>query len=352
VKRPTIKFSPNRLRRGVSPLEKLERARRRRRQVELAWLVGVSVFAAGVLVSSAIASVSMFRPFCSACHQASAQTLDASAHADLNCDACHGGATFFEVADRRLNTVSMVVSWAVPGDQAVVASVPNQMCLECHASGVSGVIERRGLRMSHREVMAAKWTCTRCHPDAGHGQTRDRRYAYSMDSCLECHSVNPLNIGSCAQCHVDEGYERDLSRNSQWSLVHGKDWRRTHGLGNLRTCRACHEDSKCIGCHGLPMPHDRNFAQQHGRVVLSAEGMRDKCLTCHKQSLCDGCHGIDMPHPQGFLKTHADLVAEGQTQVCERCHLQESCDACHTAHIHPGINEKWLRALKANPVKN
>jgi hypothetical protein len=100
------------------------------------------------------------------------------------------------------------------------------------------------------------------------------------------------------------------------------------------------------------MPHDRNFAQQHGRVVLSAEGMRDKCLTCHKQSLCDGCHGIDMPHPQGFLKTHADLVAEGQTQVCERCHLQESCDACHTAHIHPGINEKWLRALKANPVKN
>jgi predicted CXXCH cytochrome family protein len=57
-----------------------------------------------------------------------------------------------------------------------------------------------------------------------------------------------------------------------------------------------------------------------------------------------------MPHPAGFLETHSKVVKQATDEVCYRCHDKASCKQCHGRHVHPGIPEKQLKKLLANPV--
>jgi hypothetical protein len=131
--------------------------------------------------------------------------------------------------------------------------------------------------------------------------------------------------------------------------VHGPDWRQTHGLGNLKTCKACHEPDKCVGCHGMPIPHDPAFPGLHGQYVI--ERGTQECFVCHRQEACRGCHGIEMPHREDYLKTHTADVEKLGEKLCARCHDKSTCDDCHTQHAHPGIDQELLRRLRANPVR-
>jgi ribosomal protein L40E len=268
----------------------------------------------------------------------------------VSCDACHGSTNFFGVADRRLAQVGMVTAAFVPGSQAIALPVDNATCLSCHETGLRKVSVGNGIRMSHKQVIDAKWACSTCHPDVAHrnrGSTGTR--GYSMDMCLKCHGMDPTNVKSCDKCHV-KGRSPSLAKQTSWRLTHGPDWRRTHGLGDLTTCKACHTPDKCVSCHGMEVPHSSGFREQHGKLTVSRPTGAEDCYVCHDRSACISCHGLEMPHPENFLPGHKAVVKKSGRDVCYRCHEKSSCDACHARHAHPGLKPEHRRWLEAHPT--
>ncbi len=330
-----------------------ERSARTRHNAEIAWYVVLSLILGLVLVAAIISTAALVPAYCGACHLGEATALGQSGHAGTHCDACHGATTLFGLIDRRLNLVSMVGSQLTPGTQQVVAAVGNEMCLSCHDKDVvSGTVTGRGIRMSHKEVIAAKWRCTDCHAATAHAGAQSNTSGYSMDSCLECHSADPKNVKTCEVCHVGKAKpQRGVSAVSSWKITHGPDWRKTHGLGNLKTCASCHGPGYCVRCHNMRMPHSENFPRTHGQEVVNRATGDEDCLTCHERKTCDGCHGVTMPHPVEFLRTHAEEVERSGREACYRCHRESSCINCHTRHAHPGLAKDYIEQLRANPVR-
>ena len=211
--------------RGVSearrPSGKLARNRRFRRGAEVAWVAAIALIAAAVLYASAISTLALSDSFCSSCHGRQAAQQKATAHSGVTCDACHGSTNFFGAADRRLAQVSMVTAAFVPGSQSMALPVENAACLACHQKAMLGTVKANGIIMSHKEVLAANWSCATCHANTAHGTTVTTP-SYSMDACLSCHFVTPTDVKSCEKCH-DGDRPTQLASNSQWKLVHGRN---------------------------------------------------------------------------------------------------------------------------------
>ncbi|MCL2491391.1 MAG: hypothetical protein FWE87_01385 [Coriobacteriia bacterium] len=219
---------------------------------------------------------------------------------------------------------------------ADTSSVSNSHCVSCHkAEEYARIVDARGIRIDH-EVCTSGLRCVVCHSGVGHELIDSWTSQYSMNQCLRCHvSRNVYSEDGCEQCHSGRFQPLSQAARSSFSLVHGANWQNTHGLGDVGTCGACHDNTMCGRCHGDLVPHDsRIIVSQHGSV---AKDEQNRCGTCHReQAFCDGCHGIEMPHPDGFLNEHSAITRQVSQEVCDKCHLDDDCSACHSAHIHPG----------------
>ncbi|MRR12541.1 hypothetical protein EG835_08775 [bacterium] len=152
-----------------------------------------------------------------------------------------------------------------------------------------------------------------------------------MGSCVDCHTSVGAPI-TCEACHT-EGYERDDLLRGPFRVTHGANWKQTHGMGDLRQCVLCHQQTDCASCHGTGVPHARDFGTTHGTVSQSAEA---DCSSCHEPLFCTDCHGIEMPHDPLFLPEHSDIATNAEDPSCMRCHTVEDCARCHAQHVHPG----------------
>ena len=324
--------------------------------VPIVWFASLAVVLGTAAFALAISAASVFPEFCAACHGGVAQRLSAGAHEASRCDDCHMEGGVYGLAENRLAIVSMIPAALLPY-ASVSLPAKNDSCLQCHDAVLREDVTLNGIRMSHREVDEDNWTCTRCHAFRIHAKEPDlslRRY--SMGDCLRCHNANPGNIGTCDVCHIG-GEQKDANRSATaslvtpWRVTHGPNWEKTHGMGDLATCSACHPDDYCVRCHGMALPHPAGFAKIHGSVVLASDDGGRGCVTCHRETTCDDCHGVTMPHPDQFVRRHpSDVEATGEA-VCERCHERSSCDRCHVSHVHPGLPEDYLRALQERPVR-
>ena len=331
--------------------------RPRRKVIDVLPLVWYGVAAVLLVLaglSLAVSAAAVLPQYCAACHSVPAERLSVGAHAQARCDDCHMKAGLYGLVENRLAMVSMVPAALVP-QASVSLPVSDESCLECHDRVLTEQVAANGIRMSHAEVEADNWTCARCHAFRIHSpETAVSLRRYSMGDCLRCHNANPKNIDTCDVCHVAGEAEArrvaDTSRVSPWRVTHGKNWEKTHGMGDLATCTACHPEDYCVRCHEIVMPHPVGFAKSHGDAVIAAGDGGRACVTCHRETSCDDCHGIDMPHPNRFLERHAGDVQEGGQAVCSRCHEQTSCDLCHESHIHPGIPVDQLEKLMQRPV--
>jgi len=330
------------------------RAETRHAAAEVVWYVLVAAALALVALSAGVSAAAVSPRYCAACHPAEASGATSGPHASLRCESCHARPGGLGLAEQRVRVVGMVPA-AIAGAKAGGAGrVYDAQCLACHAKQIAGRVTAQGLTMSHQEVLAAGWACERCHGSVAHGgQAAGFRARYDMDACLECHSQNPRDIDACSTCHVEGGESRreDLETRTPWRVTHGAGWRHMHGMGNLKTCQACHAPAKCVECHHMQVPHPLTFKKTHGRDVLARDTGRADCVVCHQGSSCDDCHGIAMPHPTGFLEGHSALVERDGRTVCGRCHDKQSCDDCHTRHAHPGIPPDTLKKLKARPAQ-
>lgn len=298
-------------------------------------LIAVAFSVLFVVGLAAFANVSSRPSTCASCHtmKPAVQGLSKAAHAQVDCYSCHAPSAIDRIGFKVREVVRMYPAGfsgkKLSGVAPVVASTG---CLDCHSEVMDAPIAANGLKIQHSACSQGS-TCASCHSAALHADGARWSRQPVMDDCVRCHIQNKATT-ACDACHEGRR-ERDLLTRGPWQVTHGTQWQKTHGAGDTSLCVTCHEQEKCVKCHGLPMPHDEAFGTSHGRYARSI-GIA-KCTTCHSdRNFCNDCHGIEMPHPATFLKQHSSIAPSMQEKSCLKCHAQSSCDNCHAAHIHPG----------------
>lgn len=277
---------------------------------------------------------------CVSCHKPQGSALRASSHATVSCYRCHLAGGLLGIPQAKASEWFRMYPRAVGGVRLASAGerIPRDACAECHENDEQGVIEVGGLRIKHAACAAPPTPCDQCHGDTGHGTKVRWPREPVMDDCLACHARRGASA-KCTTCHAGK-LQAERIVSGPWQATHGANWKSTHGMGNLATCKACHPAEKCIECHATPIPHAREFMASHGPEALK-QGAR--CTACHKRrDWCASCHGIQMPHPDGFLKAHPKKAKNAKDPVCLKCHASADCVNCHTAHTHPGRTEGTL----------
>ncbi len=277
-------------------------------------------------------------PVCLACHT---QVAIRDGHVGIPCYGCHAGSGAL-VRSARLIIDGSHVLRGLPRDPAE-ATVDRRACEGCHLDIMTGVVFADGIRVQHRTCVTREARCTDCHSDIAHGRiTGDR--AIAMDRCSRCHDGQAAPK-DCDICHFGEPSRRDAL--NAWAITHGRNRHETHGMGDLTTCRICHERSDCAACH-IPVPHEASWPRLHGDETLTAG--EDACLACHVRELCDGCHGITMPHPSTWLPEHSTAVPVSDVEDrCKECHSDSDCQDCHAKHVHPGLRTGDAPAGRGTP---
>ena len=302
-------------------------------------IIGLAVLVSvvGFLLVGAVGVCAVFMPDCARCHmQGQFKTAtEHSSHSTLPCRYCHGGTTVQQRwAFGRAQVFGMYlrVSTVDPS----LSYVESAKCAGCHQEQLASLTNSNGLRIVHASCDKGR-ECVQCHSTVAHGVAVKWPRTYDMNMCFDCHGKNGVTA-KCDACHVSR-LPSDRIKSGPFSVLHGKDWKQTHGMGDMATCSACHTSKDCSQCHGVGVPHTATFLVDHPDAAKSKSA---NCFSCHQKSFCIDCHGYQMPHPPSFLPTHPAIVKKNGQTACLRCHDPSDCSTCHTAHVHPTTLEEQL----------
>jgi hypothetical protein len=317
-----------------APKPKKPRGSRKKLVIEV---VGFSVL---VLAAAwVVAGYSTSDPtVCAGCHTVAATHVKVPGavdpHAKVSCISCHEGGGAFNryvlgVPARLIHVFDEGVGVRVGADYGAVTV---KSCSACHVDALKGVVtdKTRGLKVSHSEPLAASATCLDCHSLSG-GMVAG--YNAGMDPCLRCHDSKKASA-ACTVCHDQSVATAVRSRTATFSAEQ---------ISEIK-CGGCHDEKKsCDGCHGVRMPHSREFmAYAHARagaVDFWYNGGKT-CGKCHTATRrpCQGCHtkmlGVAHGNPSGLQDSHKKASSMG----CSGCHGtmkysadRDFCrDLCHT----------------------
>ena len=269
-------------------------------------------------------------PGCTNCHLRGefGRATSASSHGSVACKSCHGGTT--PASRVRFGTSAVFSMWMGVSDaDPSLAVVPADRCISCHAEVMDRTSESAGLRIAHATCALTR-ECGECHSTVAHGGASAWPRTSTMEMCFDCHGKSGAP-DECDVCHAAR-LPSDRIQSSTFAVTHGPNYLRTHGMGRMSTCSACHEARKCAKCHGTGIPHEHGFVNAHGPSALSKQA---RCTDCHLKRFCSECHGYAMPHTRRFLLGHASTVKKDGEDGCRRCHADPDCSACHVKHIHP-----------------
>lgn len=309
--------------------------------------IATGIFLILLVLVSAIGSSPVV---CASCHsmRASATSLAASSHTGIDCYRCHlaSGAWSWPAFKARELLVMYPAAMLGRGVSGADDGVPDTGCVSCHDRVLRSTLEGKGTRIAHRTCAEGR-LCSDCHGTESHGKAaRWVRQPY-MDDCVGCH-LREKATTECDACHVEKSTAERIARGP-WQVTHGPEWRKTHAMGDLALCETCHPASKCVSCHGVPLPHPADIGRTHGTL---ADEPGAKCADCHdRKGFCDVCHGVPMPHPADFLPTHSKIAKSRADASCMKCHYRYDCDTCHTKHTHPGNTRGTLRGKGLPGVK-
>lgn len=297
----------------------------------------IAVTALILLASVGTYAVTSMNAYCAeTCHGRSESVKDATEIDHAACVSCHetGWLAVFSNASSRAR---MVAAYAVGRSPARTSqAVDSHSCLNCHGEvGDTTTTSRGGIRMSHKEVMAAGQPCTECHSAQGHHPSA---FTASMSACITCHDSRTAKA-ECSLCHTKEPASSGFA---------AKQTRETLGTGDIvypavrasnRDCGGCHDQARqCDPCHGLRMPHSDEF-RGGGHARPAAFTSKVVCWTCHDPQWCGntGCHGAFDPsgtrssHGPGWEQEHKGAPWGGGCA----CHAGRSgrtesmCYLCH-----------------------
>ncbi len=245
------------------------------------------------------------------------------AHTGAPCVACHeppGGLRLAFLGPRFGHVLGHSAGVAYPYPPA-----GSRGCLSCHAEILDGVRVSSDIpvRMSHAEPVASGLGCPDCHA-TGHDESADRP-AGRMNRCLSCHDAQTAS-SECSTCHTTDpgvmrreaGSGRILGRVSASPRV---------------DCGGCHDLAPCDACHGIRMPHTKEF-EEVGHAMAAAFEKKELCFEqCHEEADCGACHGNFASHGPGFKESHG--TGRSFASPCS-CHAPADnparpfCPVCHT----------------------
>ena len=146
---------------------------------------------------------------CKNCHWPAAEHAKAVAstdpHAKVRCVSCHesGGTLGRYLLDVPARLIHFAGSQSPIPRQGEYGRVTVAACSSCHEAALVGVAtnKTRGLKVSHKEPLAASATCIDCHAlRAGIVGAHNA----GMTPCLRCHDAKQASAG-CGTCHDAEG---------------------------------------------------------------------------------------------------------------------------------------------------
>ena len=159
----------------------------------------------------------------------------------------------------------------------------------------------------------------------------------------------PVEIGSCASCH--------LSHDGNWPQVGNSRGHRIHFEEKGIACVTCHAE----GMHGFH-PLTESCRKCHGQHTVRAQGMAKlHCFVCHDflspdpgllptRRDCLRCHRAEGVHPARFSdgapmqfdcgtchKPHAATPARPSPR-CTECHVVTESAGLHARHVQAALH--------------
>ena len=272
---------------------------------------------------------------CSACHVETAHSKAARGqdpHVSTGCVSCHEpggilGRYVTSVPSRVLHFVDGATAWS---SQAGYGHVASSTCSNCHSRDIAGITVDKvtGVRMSHKEPLAASATCLDCHvlvEGVVSAQT------VGMSTCLRCHNAVTAS-SACSTCHDKKTAAAARARRMLVAQAQIED---------VRCGPECHNEPKeCNWCHGgVPLPHTKAFMRgahaREGAINFWFNGGQT-CGRCHtvERRTCFKCHTSLLPnaHPVSMASDHQRAAPE----TCNSCHIswanpggRNFCGMCH-----------------------
>lgn len=338
---------------------------------KLGW-AGAAVFSA--LLIASLGGVYHYGTESSICIRCHHRTLEKDTwpevHANVACTGCHRrpgvSGHFLQSLDYVRWLVAYTVNKSELGSEETV--VRNDVCISCHLEVPRKTLSRWGVRVRHADFLAIGARCLECHGDVTHGSKKSIRNRPTMDKCIVCHDGKRAPA-ECSMCHTDKA--SPVTRKATVEIMR-------IDVEPMRNCRGCHEQtpqSECIRCHGLEMPHPKEWVRRPGQGGLNAHALpgfleKAKCKKCHRfdeglpapihptdpvnlrEIFCNRCHEYSSPHGSldRWLKRHgpeALKVIDSDNPLCGSCHSANNerlCSKCHSpdlcSHCHSnGIRE-------------
>jgi len=311
--------------------------------VRSTWII-ITVIVGIVVLGVGIVQVTASPKVCSSCHemQPAVETWATSSHTQVGCPACHEEPLPWYRFPQTLavrgvmfqRDISVHVTSGEEGTATISAetsvTIPDSRCLECHDPSTE-ISMRFGTLIDHTAHLRLNDSCVSCHAWTAHPEPDADKALLFMGACFDCHGQTdvPEASGECGVCHPPEFEQRPVSHEpSGWQNEHGE-----LAKPDQQQCAMCHEESFCLDCHGLEMPHPTGWedgASSHGPVA--AEN-RQVCTNCHPRDpdFCSMCHHDGFQPKEGpWIDQHPELVVERGASFCLECHDPLYCYDCHT----------------------
>jgi len=306
------------------------------------WLTVTSIILVVGTVVWVAAGVTTSSPeVCASCHPDTSHTAarQEDPHVGVACVYCHeGGGTLARVTVNVATRIEHVVRVQVGtrGTAAYGRPVASDKCYSCHETQISTTLldTQLGVRVSHKEPLAAGAQCVDCHALRFGTVTAA---TIGMSACLRCHDGEQAKA-ECSECHVG-----DPSQAIRPSVG-------PHEMAAVQVrnpqCGGCHKDmTSCDACHGIRMPHSDGFkAFQHAReaAITIWDNNVSMCQKCHyaghRECQRSGCHiGTFPSHPSPVWRDLHGITSWANSATTCGCHGwnpneragMNFCQVCH-----------------------
>jgi len=307
-----------------------------RRKITREEIIKRSVIAGGIALVFILAiTVGAAQPsLCAKCHtvEKSYTEWQKSPHKDIGCLKCHYEPGAVGYISGSIGGAENLLGHFFKENELPRTMVGNKSCLRCHNDIFDRiVIGKREIKVQHKDLITGGIACTNCHPDTAHKAKRIKTFA--MNNCIDCHN-NKVASARCETCHQqDIGYKPNRTLD---------DWPKIK-VSRLN-CTGCHKpvtEQGCIDCHGLVLPHSKEFKRKH---AMESEATRGQlCYKCHWERMATkrmcGCHHDDGEIHGSPEKWHYEhrRVAKNNGMGCN-CHGISFCKRCHDdpSKVYPG----------------
>jgi nitrate/TMAO reductase-like tetraheme cytochrome c subunit len=244
-----------------------------------------------------------------------------SVHKNVSCVGCHYEQGIYGYAAGTIRASENLLSFVFKPPSPLQPVVSNGSCLSCHSDVEQRIIAgEQKIRVKHKEILAAGISCMDCHNAIAHEQKKEK--AFIMNICVRCHD-NDKASALCNTCHREDIAYKPHTTLDDWPKV------RTQRI----ICTGCHKaatDRACGKCHGLELPHSKEFKKGH---AMQAETHKELCYKCHwdtmsKNEMC-ACHKNERIHGdvEKWYFDHRKMAR--MTGISCSCHAPIYCGGCH-----------------------